>query len=191
MTIGGSSTRPPVLVRIRGRWVILIATFVIGGIVVIGWGAVATLTNERIVPVGRLILVALLAAVVLGVFVLPATFPLARWLRRRPEYVIDDLGITWGGDALHDPFLAWADIQAVSVRHVNSRYVNDRILTVHSRLDPGVATAGLAWHRRWGVLAAVWLGNEPHEMSTFLVTPGYEVIAAEVEARMGRPIKPA
>jgi hypothetical protein len=187
---GAAPPRPPVVVRIRGRWALLMATFVIGGIVVIGWGAVATLTNERIVPAGRMILVALLVSIVLA-FVIAATFPFLRWLRRRPEYVIDDLGITWGPDALRDPFVAWADIEAVSLRPFTSRYVSDKIFIVHSRLDPRQATAGLRWHRRWGVLAAAWLGRDPYQMSTVMVTPGYEVMAAEIEVRMGRPIEPA
>ena len=167
---------------------VLVAVW-IGAVIGFAWAAVEIMENDRMVPAGRPFLLALVA-VILGVLVVPSTPVIWRWLRHQPEYVIDDLGITWGGDALRDPFVAWADIQSVTAGQIQSRYVSDRVIVVRSRRPWREAAAGLGRWRRWGMAASDWLSGEPYQMSTTLTTPGYEVIAAEIEARMGRPIEP-
>ena len=171
----------------RRSWRLVVTVAVPAFAALIVGASVAILSAGR-GPLGGVLGVVFLAAVLGGLIVVPGTLILGRLARGVPDVRLDAQGIVWGRDRSRDLSIDWADIEAVTSRRQKTQYMTDRLFVVRPRAARDVAGPRTGYGRLMAIANRMTTGSR-FAVSTLTTDQPWDEIRATIEAHLGRAVE--
>ena len=139
-------------------------------------------------PLGGILGVAFLAAVLGGLIVVPGTVVLTRLARGVPDVRIDTQGIVWGSDRSRDLAIDWSDVEAVVIGRQKTQYMTDRLFVIRPRAGRTIPRPRTVYGRLMAIANRMTTRSR-FAISTMTTDQPWDEIRATIEAHLGRPVE--
>jgi hypothetical protein len=168
--------------RARRAWRIVIGLAVAAFVVLIVLGSVEILSGDGD-PWFRILTVLVLVATLGGLIVVPGTALLVRHARGVPDVRFDDQGVVWGLDRSRDMAIDWRDIERVTAKTQETKYLTERVFVLQPRAGRSGSRAKTLYGRLTGAGNRLMYGG-PFVISTVAADRSWDEILQVLAAHL-------
>lgn len=170
--------------RARRRWRVLIALAIPAFTALMVLGSAAIMSGAirgregDVLEIGvwfRILIVVVIVAVLGGLIVVPGTALLVRHARGVPDVRLDDQGVVWGRDRSRDMAIDWRDIERVTAKTQETKYLTERVFVLHPRAGRSGSRAKTLYGRLTGAGNRLMYGG-PFVISTVAADRSWDEI---------------
>ena len=168
--------------RARRRWRILIGLAVPAFAVLMVFGSAEILSADGDAWL-RILTVVTLVATLGGLIVAPGTALLVRHARGVPDVRFDAQGVVWGRDRSRDMAIDWRDIERVTAKTQETKYLTERVFVLHPRSGRSGSRAKTLYGRLMGAGNRFMYGG-PFVISTVAADRSWDEILQVLAAHL-------